>query len=135
MEWVVPVDAALRPGVTKLVWVETPAIPLWTITDLAATAELVHAAGAPPNARTRDPCQPAQPATTCGINPKRCQHHLTSRPIRSTFPSKNFAIALGNSKAIPSSCTATWDSAVTPPPESSASSVTPSPISMAGTSF
>ena len=40
------VNSALRPGVTKLVWVETPANPLWTITDIAATAELVHAAGA-----------------------------------------------------------------------------------------
>jgi cystathionine gamma-synthase len=40
------VDAALKPGVTKLVWVETPANPLWTITDIAATAELAHAAGA-----------------------------------------------------------------------------------------
>ena len=40
------VAAAIRPGETKLVWVETPANPLWTITDIAATAELVHAAGA-----------------------------------------------------------------------------------------
>jgi cystathionine gamma-synthase len=40
------VRAALRPGATKLVWVETPANPLWTITDLSATAELAHAAGA-----------------------------------------------------------------------------------------
>jgi len=40
------VGAALRPGSTKLVWVETPANPLWTITDIAATAELAHAAGA-----------------------------------------------------------------------------------------
>ena len=40
------VAAALRPGTTKLVWVETPANPLWTITDIAATAELAHAAGA-----------------------------------------------------------------------------------------
>jgi len=40
------VDAALRPGITKLVWVETPANPLWTITDIAATAKLAHAAGA-----------------------------------------------------------------------------------------
>ena len=40
------VDAALRPGATKLVWVETPANPLWTITDIAATAKLAHAAGA-----------------------------------------------------------------------------------------
>jgi cystathionine gamma-synthase len=40
------VQAAIRPGITKLVWVETPANPLWTITDIAATAELAHAAGA-----------------------------------------------------------------------------------------
>ena len=40
------VQAALRPGQTKLVWVETPANPLWTVTDIAATAQLAHAAGA-----------------------------------------------------------------------------------------
>ncbi len=40
------VAAALRPGKTKLVWVETPANPLWTVTDIAATAQLAHAAGA-----------------------------------------------------------------------------------------
>ena len=40
------VKSALRPGMTKLVWVETPANPLWTITDITETAELVHAAGA-----------------------------------------------------------------------------------------
>jgi cystathionine gamma-synthase len=38
--------AALRPGKTRLVWVETPANPLWTITDIAATVALAHAAGA-----------------------------------------------------------------------------------------
>lgn len=38
--------AAVRPGETKLVWVETPANPLWTITDLTAAAEIAHAAGA-----------------------------------------------------------------------------------------
>jgi cystathionine gamma-synthase len=38
--------AALRPGKTRLVWVETPANPLWTVTDIAATAQLAHAAGA-----------------------------------------------------------------------------------------
>ena len=27
-------------------WVETPANPLWTITDIAAAAEIAHAAGA-----------------------------------------------------------------------------------------
>jgi len=40
------VRAALRPGATKLVWIETPANPLWTVTDIAATAEIAHAAGA-----------------------------------------------------------------------------------------
>jgi cystathionine gamma-synthase len=40
------VQAALQPGKTKLVWVETPANPLWTVTDIAATAKLAHAAGA-----------------------------------------------------------------------------------------
>jgi cystathionine gamma-synthase len=40
------VQAAIRPGQTKLVWVETPANPLWTLTDIAATAAVAHAAGA-----------------------------------------------------------------------------------------
>ena len=40
------VQAALQPGRTRLVWVETPANPLWTITDIAATAALAHRAGA-----------------------------------------------------------------------------------------
>jgi cystathionine gamma-synthase len=38
--------AAVRPGETKLVWLETPSNPLWTITDIAAAAEIAHAAGA-----------------------------------------------------------------------------------------
>src|SRR2546421_2378736 len=36
---------AIKPD-TKLVWIETPANPLWTITDIAAVAEIAHAAGA-----------------------------------------------------------------------------------------
>lgn len=40
------VRAALRPGETRLVWLETPANPLWTVTDIAAVAEAAHAAGA-----------------------------------------------------------------------------------------
>lgn len=39
-------SAALRPGTTKLVWLETPANPLWTVTDIAAAAELAHRTGA-----------------------------------------------------------------------------------------
>jgi cystathionine gamma-synthase len=37
--------AAIRPGRTRLLWVETPANPMWEITDLAAIIELAHAAG------------------------------------------------------------------------------------------
>ena len=40
------IGAAIRPGRTKLVWIETPANPLWTITDIAEAARLAHAAGA-----------------------------------------------------------------------------------------
>jgi len=40
------VAAALRPGETRLVWLETPANPLWTITDIAAIAALAKQAGA-----------------------------------------------------------------------------------------
>jgi len=40
------VRRAIRPGQTKLVWTETPANPVWTITDLAAIAEIAHKAGA-----------------------------------------------------------------------------------------
>ena len=39
-------QAALKPGRTKLVWIETPSNPLWTITDIAAAAELAHGIGA-----------------------------------------------------------------------------------------
>jgi cystathionine gamma-synthase len=38
--------AAIQPGKTKLVWLETPSNPLWTITDIAGAAKLAHAAGA-----------------------------------------------------------------------------------------
>lgn len=38
--------AAVRKGETKLVWVETPANPLWNVVDIAAAAEIAHAAGA-----------------------------------------------------------------------------------------
>jgi cystathionine gamma-synthase len=37
---------AIRPGLTKLVWAETPANPLWSVTDITAVAEIAHAAGA-----------------------------------------------------------------------------------------
>lgn len=37
---------ALRPGETKLVWIETPSNPTCAITDIAAAARCAHAAGA-----------------------------------------------------------------------------------------
>jgi len=36
----------LQPGKTRLVWIETPANPLWTITDISAACEVAHQAGA-----------------------------------------------------------------------------------------
>jgi cystathionine gamma-synthase len=36
----------MRPGQTKLVWLETPANPTWDVTDIRAAADLAHAAGA-----------------------------------------------------------------------------------------
>jgi len=38
--------AAVKPGRTKLIWVETPSNPLWTITDIAGAAAIAQAAGA-----------------------------------------------------------------------------------------
>ncbi len=37
---------ALRPGSTRLVWIETPCNPTWDIIDIAASAEAAHQAGA-----------------------------------------------------------------------------------------
>jgi cystathionine gamma-synthase len=38
------VAAAIRPGRTRLLWVETPANPTWEVTDIAAISQLAHAA-------------------------------------------------------------------------------------------
>jgi len=40
------IRAAIRPGSTRMVWIETPANPTWTVTDISAAAEAAHAAGA-----------------------------------------------------------------------------------------
>lgn len=40
----VAVAAAIRPGRTRLLWLETPANPTWEITDLAAVVKIAHAA-------------------------------------------------------------------------------------------
>jgi cystathionine gamma-synthase len=38
--------AAVRPQRTRVVWIETPANPLWSVTDIAGAADIAHAAGA-----------------------------------------------------------------------------------------
>jgi cystathionine gamma-synthase len=38
--------AAVRPGGTKLVWLETPSNPLWGVSDIAGAARIAHEAGA-----------------------------------------------------------------------------------------
>jgi cystathionine gamma-synthase len=38
--------AAVRPGHTRLIWIETPANPLWSVTDIAGAAAIAHQAGA-----------------------------------------------------------------------------------------
>lgn len=40
------VEAAIRPGQTKLIWAETPANPTWSITDLEGVARIAKAHGA-----------------------------------------------------------------------------------------
>jgi cystathionine gamma-synthase len=40
------VRAAVRPGKTGIFWVETPSNPLWTLTDIAAIADIAHNCGA-----------------------------------------------------------------------------------------
>jgi cystathionine gamma-synthase len=46
MSDVAEAEAAIVPGKTGLVWIETPSNPLWTITDIAAIADVAHRAGA-----------------------------------------------------------------------------------------
>lgn len=40
------VQAAVRPGQTKLIWIETPGNPTWVVTDIAAAGEIATDAGA-----------------------------------------------------------------------------------------
>lgn len=40
------IGAAIRKGATKMVWIETPANPLWGVSDIAALAAMAHDAGA-----------------------------------------------------------------------------------------
>jgi cystathionine gamma-synthase len=40
------IRVAIEPGTTRMVWLESPANPLWGVTDIAAAAALAHEAGA-----------------------------------------------------------------------------------------
>jgi cystathionine gamma-synthase len=40
------VKAAIRPGQTKIVWLETPSNPTWSIVDISVIADVAHSAGA-----------------------------------------------------------------------------------------
>ncbi len=40
------IAAAIKPGITKMIWLETPANPLWTLSDIAAAAGLARQHGA-----------------------------------------------------------------------------------------
>ncbi len=37
------ISAAMRPGQTRLLWIETPCNPTWDVTDIAKAAEIAHA--------------------------------------------------------------------------------------------
>ncbi len=39
-------EAALRPGETRMLWIETPTNPMWDVIDVAAAARAAHGAGA-----------------------------------------------------------------------------------------
>ncbi len=40
------ISAAIEPGATRMVWIETPSNPMWGISDIRAAATLAHGAGA-----------------------------------------------------------------------------------------
>lgn len=56
-------EAALVPGRTRLLWIETPTNPLWHVIDIAAAARAAHAAGA----RLAVDCTVAPPCTTLAL--------------------------------------------------------------------
>jgi cystathionine gamma-synthase len=39
-------NKAVIPGQTRLLWIETPSNPLWTVTDIEAAADIAHSVGA-----------------------------------------------------------------------------------------
>jgi cystathionine gamma-synthase len=39
-------ERAVKPGATKLIWLETPSNPLWGVSDISGAAQIAHRAGA-----------------------------------------------------------------------------------------
>jgi cystathionine gamma-synthase len=56
--------AAMRTGVTKLVWAETPNNPDWEVTDIAAASDIAHDAGA----KLLTDCTATPPCTTRALD-------------------------------------------------------------------
>jgi cystathionine gamma-synthase len=46
MDKLANIKAAVRPGQTQMIWLETPSNPLWSIADIKGAADIAHAAGA-----------------------------------------------------------------------------------------
>jgi cystathionine gamma-synthase len=46
MDRLANIKAAVRPGQTQMIWLETPSNPLWSIADIKGAADIAHAAGA-----------------------------------------------------------------------------------------
>jgi cystathionine gamma-synthase len=46
MDKLANIKAAVRPGQTQMIWLETPSNPLWSIADIQGAAAIAHAAGA-----------------------------------------------------------------------------------------
>ena len=82
------VATAIRPGRTRLLWVETPANPMWEITDLAAVCELAHRDGSGWRSTTRWPrrcspgCLSSAPISWCIRPPSTSTATATSWPVR-----------------------------------------------------
>ncbi|WP_448115059.1 PLP-dependent transferase [Mesorhizobium amorphae] len=77
------VHATMIPGVTRLVWLETPSNPHWHIYDIAGLAEIAHRAGA--RTRRRQHCGDANthPTHKVGRRHRRSfSHQIPERTQR-----------------------------------------------------
>ena len=66
------IRAAVRPGKTKLLWIETPANPTWAITDIAAAAEIAHRPPAQGSPSTRPSPRPSSPGRSPWARTSSC---------------------------------------------------------------